>query len=524
MNVKYKNIVCSKMSEKEIEETSRLFSENYGTWSLACGDDRANQPIKFTKKMIRSCFVEKEDCNVVLAYYDNELVGHIFYVKRKGRGFDYVIWVLQLVVKKEYRGNRIGSKMMQSIWKLSNSFACGLYTSNPMTIKTLEKATLRKVNVKMIDKNIEKLKSISYDFLKDTNWIDTYSAGVVNTRFFTDHKDLQEKIKKAYPNGDFPMDPNLPEGCEWLAFVFMSQQPSIENIDELNDYLEFSEDILVSAYSKMNMDSQSWASHTDQEIDYIEKKFDGVKNVLDLGCGIGRHSIELAQRGYNVTGIDFSERNIKMANEKSKNITNANFICADARKYKSKEKYDAVICLYDVIGSFPDEKENLKIIKTAYKCLKKDGILILSVLNMSLTRKLIRTKNIVDGIEKNLDKLLKLSGNDIMQKTGNIFDGKLMMLDDQTGIIYRKEQFFDEESLPIEYIVRDRRYTLSGISRLTQKAGFNIMQNSHVQSGRFSKPLEPTSKNAKEILLIAKKSSVPYAFLQKFVNIKNTWK
>ncbi len=46
------------------------------------------------------------------------------------------------------------------------------------------------------------------------------------------------------------------------------------------------------------------------EVDFIEKEinFDKTKRILDIGCGTGRHAIELAKRGYNVTGIDLSGR------------------------------------------------------------------------------------------------------------------------------------------------------------------------------------------------------------------------
>ena len=62
--------------------------------------------------MVRRNFVEKPDCKVALAYCDGKLVGHIFYLRRKGKNFGYITWILQLVVHKEYRGQRIGTKMM----------------------------------------------------------------------------------------------------------------------------------------------------------------------------------------------------------------------------------------------------------------------------------------------------------------------------------------------------------------------------------------------------------------------------
>lgn len=55
------------------------------------------------------------------------------------------------------------------------------------------------------------------------------------------------------------------------------------------------------------------------EVDFIEKEinYDKKCKILDIGCGTGRHDIELAKRGYNVTGIDLSESMLAKAKEKA---------------------------------------------------------------------------------------------------------------------------------------------------------------------------------------------------------------
>ena len=96
-----------------------------------------------------------------MVYFESNLIGHAFYIKRKGEKTKDIIWILQLVVAKQFRGNGIGSKLLHSIWGLSDCYAWGLFTSKPMTIKALERATMRKVDPNTINKKLDKLKSSS---------------------------------------------------------------------------------------------------------------------------------------------------------------------------------------------------------------------------------------------------------------------------------------------------------------------------------------------------------------------------
>lgn len=63
------------------------------------------------------------------------------------------------------------------------------------------------------------------------------------------------------------------------------------------------------------------------------------ERILDLGCGTGDLSAQLAQAGANVTGIDFSPGMIAVARQKYPQIA---FFVADAHSYQSAETYDAV--------------------------------------------------------------------------------------------------------------------------------------------------------------------------------------
>ena len=121
------------------------------------------------------------------------------------------------------------------------------------------------------------------------------------------------------------------------------------------------------------------------EVDFIEKEINYDKDckILDIGCGTGRHDIELAKRGYNVTGIDLSESMLEKAKEKAeKAAVNLNLQLADARKLQFENQFDLVIMLCEGAFSLMETDEmNFEILKNAAKALKKNGKLIFTTLN-----------------------------------------------------------------------------------------------------------------------------------------------
>ncbi len=128
----------------------------------------------------------------------------------------------------------------------------------------------------------------------------------------------------------------------------------------------------------INMRLSSWTFRTKEDIDRVIELTNIKKHgkILDLACGYGRHSIELAKRGYKVVGIDVSPHLIDYA---KKNAIEENldieFFCSDIREFKNGADFDMVLNLYDgAIGYLEDDIENLKIFSTISRHLKEGGI------------------------------------------------------------------------------------------------------------------------------------------------------
>ena len=141
---------------------------------------------------------------------------------------------------------------------------------------------------------------------------------------------------------------------------------------------------LFESYGK-KYDNEDFTQGTIGECDFVEKEidFDKSKKIIDVGCGTGRHSIELAKRGYKVTGIDLSESQLERAKEKAKDQNlNIDFQKYDARNLSFKNEFDLAIMLCE--GAFPlmeTDKMNYEILKNVAKSLKDSGKLIFTTLN-----------------------------------------------------------------------------------------------------------------------------------------------
>lgn len=141
---------------------------------------------------------------------------------------------------------------------------------------------------------------------------------------------------------------------------------------------------LFADYAKM-YDTEIYTQGTIQEVDFIEREIGKNKRIkiLDVGCGTGRHAVELARRGYDVTGIDLSEAQLKRAREKASAAgISARFLRKDARKAGFRQQFDLVIMICE--GGFSlmeTDAENYAILTSCARALKDNGKILFTCLN-----------------------------------------------------------------------------------------------------------------------------------------------
>ncbi len=96
--------------------------------------------------------------------------------------------------------------------------------------------------------------------------------------------------------------------------------------------------------------------------------------ILDLCCGVGRHSLELARRGFQVTGVDrtrsYLDRAIARAEEEKQSVE---FIREDMREFLRPESFDAAISMFTSFGYFEDSEDDKKVVFNVFQSLRSGG-------------------------------------------------------------------------------------------------------------------------------------------------------
>lgn len=197
---------------------------------------------------------------------------------------------------------------------------------------------------------------------------------------------------------------------------------------------------------------------TEEEVEFIIQvlKLKKSSYILDLCCGQGRHSLRLAESGFFVIGLDYSEELLKLVPEYDPRV-GLRFVKGDMRNIPFHNNiFDAVINLFASFGFFSDD-ENLQTLKSIASVLKPKGKFLLDYWNPYVAVQLDGTRNWW-WINDNLLSLAEVK-----------YDFSSGRLHDIRTIINIKDG-------SIRSAVRNLRfYTLPEIERMLKKAGMFIV-------------------------------------------------
>jgi SAM-dependent methyltransferase len=132
------------------------------------------------------------------------------------------------------------------------------------------------------------------------------------------------------------------------------------------------------------------------EVEQVAKlvKFPSGASILDLGCGVGRHSIELARRGYRVTGVDRTAKYLEEAAQRSaEEGLEIEWVKADMREFRRAGAFDVTVNLLTSIGYFQDDADDRRVVDNVLASLKPGGQLIMDVMGKEVLARIFQPRD-----------------------------------------------------------------------------------------------------------------------------------
>ncbi len=134
---------------------------------------------------------------------------------------------------------------------------------------------------------------------------------------------------------------------------------------------------LYAQYYDLLYKEKDYKTEADYVAHLIKKSCPDAKVILNLGCGTGKHDIELSRLGYKMTGIDLSDQMVKIACDNGlESHQNIRFMQGDVRNINLNEEFDAIISLFHVMSYQNTNEDLLKTFCTARGHLKDGGVFI----------------------------------------------------------------------------------------------------------------------------------------------------
>jgi SAM-dependent methyltransferase len=224
---------------------------------------------------------------------------------------------------------------------------------------------------------------------------------------------------------------------------------------------EIPQDWYRSAFPPEETLKRPWADRTGAEVDRALAMLgaQGGERVLDMACGTGRHSHELARRGFEVVGVDISPDLLAIAEADAEaESLSATFLAADLRELDFDEEFDLVLNLNDgAIGYFETEEENHRTFEVIAAALRPGGGNLLQLPNVLYA-------------EAHLPQKTWIAGEGMVELIDHRWDARTRYLEGSTMPILVGETF--EGVAPIPF--RQRLYSVEELTEIYASVGMEF--------------------------------------------------
>jgi SAM-dependent methyltransferase len=224
---------------------------------------------------------------------------------------------------------------------------------------------------------------------------------------------------------------------------------------------EIPQDWYRSAFPPEETLKRPWADRTGAEVDRALAMLgaQGGERVLDMACGTGRHSHELARRGFEVVGVDISPDLLAIAeaDAEAESLV-ASFLAADLRELEFDQEFDLVLNLNDgAIGYFETEEENHRTFEVIAAALRPGGGNLLQLPNVLYA-------------EAHLPQKTWIAGEGMVELIDHRWDARTRYLEGATMPILVGETF--EGVAPIPF--RQRLYSVEELTEIYASVGMEF--------------------------------------------------
>lgn len=229
------------------------------------------------------------------------------------------------------------------------------------------------------------------------------------------------------------------------------------------------------------------------ELDFFKFAFNSfagtpVNEILDVGCGTGRHYIPLMQKGYKVTGLDMSQNMLNVLKRKARESKiKPHVFRKDMREIDFVEKFDAAICMNSAFMYLLTDEDILRALRAFQGALKPGGVVIIDIMNfLSLLGRY--KENIVESYSKDGIKV-ELAISHSIEDVPAIWNHQEFGIIDDNGEIITYHEFH-----------RFRMLNYNEMRRFLSEAGFCEIRC----FGEFV-AREETKSNSKRLIFVATK-------------------
>jgi SAM-dependent methyltransferase len=225
--------------------------------------------------------------------------------------------------------------------------------------------------------------------------------------------------------------------------------------------IEIPSDWYRTAFPPDETTKRPWADRTEAEVDRALAMLGATEagRVLDLACGTGRHSLELARRGFSVVGVDISADLLEVAvSDAAAQSLEASFLQVDLRELDFHDEFDLVLSLNDgAVGYFETEEENRRTFAVVAEALRAGGGHLMQLPNVLYA-------------EMHLPQKTWIEGSSMIELIDHRWDSATRYLEGTTTPIHFGEVFEGVSPIPF----RQRLYSVDELTEVYESVGMAL--------------------------------------------------